>query len=81
MGYPCALGMSTPLAMIRGGGEAAKRGILMRSGDAFQVLKDVRWVVLDKTGTITRGKPSVAEVAVRDEEPADGGSAAACGRH
>jgi len=62
MGYPCALGMSTPLAMIRGGGEAAKRGILMRSADAFQVLRDVRRVVLDKTGTITRGKPSV-EVA------------------
>jgi len=36
MGYPCALGMASPLAMIRGGGEAARKGILMRSGDAFQ---------------------------------------------
>ena len=62
MGYPCALGMATPLAMIRGGGEAAKRGILMRSGEAFQTLKDVRRAVLDKTGTITEGKPSVVEV-------------------
>lgn len=62
MGYPCALGMATPLAMIRGGGMAAERGILMRSGEAFQVLKDVDKVVLDKTGTITRGEPAVVEV-------------------
>jgi len=62
MGYPCALGMATPLAMIRGGGMAAERGILMRSAEAFQVLKDVKKVVLDKTGTITRGKPAVVEV-------------------
>ena len=62
MGYPCALGMATPLAMIRGGGMAALRGILMRSAEAFQVLKDVQKVVLDKTGTITRGEPAVVEV-------------------
>jgi len=62
MGYPCALGMATPLAMIRGGGMAAERGILMRSAEAFQVLKDVTKVVLDKTGTITRGEPAVNEV-------------------
>lgn len=55
MGYPCALGMATPLAMIRGGGEAAQKGILMRSGEAFQVFKDVKVVLLDKTGTLTRG--------------------------
>lgn len=62
MGYPCALGMATPLALIRGGGMAAERGILMRSGEAFQVFKDVRVMVLDKTGTITEGKPGVVEV-------------------
>ncbi len=62
MGYPCALGMATPLAMIRGGGMAAERGILMRSAEAFQVLKDVKKVILDKTGTITIGKPAVVEV-------------------
>jgi Cu+-exporting ATPase len=62
MGYPCALGMATPLALIRGGGMAAERGILMRSAEAFQILKEVRRVVLDKTGTITRGEPSVVEV-------------------
>ncbi|MFQ5693508.1 MAG: heavy metal translocating P-type ATPase, partial [Nitrospinota bacterium] len=62
MGYPCALGMAAPLAMIRGGGMAAQKGVLMRSGEAFQVFKDVRKVVLDKTGTLTRGKPQVVEV-------------------
>src|SRR3989337_2128599 len=62
MGYPCALGMAKPLAMIRGGGMAAERGILMRSGEAFQVLKDIRKIVLDKTGTLTVGKPAVVEV-------------------
>ncbi|MEW5958196.1 MAG: heavy metal translocating P-type ATPase [Chloroflexota bacterium] len=70
MGYPCALGMATPLALIRGGGLAAERGILMRSAEAFQVLKDVKKMVLDKTGTITRGEPAVIEVvalAGRDE--------------
>ena len=62
MGYPCALGMATPLAMIRGGGEAARRGILMRGGEAFQVLKDVRMVVFDKTGTLTKGQPEVTDI-------------------
>jgi len=62
MGYPCALGMATPLAMIRGGGLAAQKGILMRSAEAFQVLKDVKCAVLDKTGTLTRGKPAVMEI-------------------
>ncbi|MEX2547161.1 MAG: heavy metal translocating P-type ATPase [Chloroflexota bacterium] len=63
MGYPCALGMATPLAMIRGGGMAAERGILMRSGEAFQVMQDLRTIVLDKTGTITRGEPQVRDLA------------------
>ena len=62
MGYPCALGMATPLAMIRGGGEAAQKGILMRSGEAFQVLKDIEKMVFDKTGTLTQGKPQVVDV-------------------
>ncbi len=62
MGYPCALGMATPLAMIRGGGIAAEKGILMRSGEAFQIFKDVKTIVFDKTGTITIGKPQVVKV-------------------
>ncbi len=70
MGYPCALGMATPLAMIRGGGEAARQGILMRSAASFQTFKDVTVAVLDKTGTITHGEPRVVEIV-----PAHGFSA------
>ncbi|MDE3074718.1 MAG: cation-translocating P-type ATPase [Chloroflexota bacterium] len=62
MGYPCALGMATPLAMIRGGGFAAEKGILLRSAEAFQVMGQIRRVLLDKTGTITQGKPRLASL-------------------
>ena len=68
LGYPCALGMATPLALIRGGGEAASRGILLRSGDAFQILPAVGHVVLDKTDTITVGEPAVSEVVTVDAD-------------
>ena len=67
MGYPCALGMATPLALIRGGGLAAERGVLIRSAEAFQIMKDIRAVVLDKTGTITEGDPSVVDVVAVGE--------------
>jgi len=66
MGYPCALGMATPLAMIRGGGIAAQRGILMRSGEAFQAFKDVNKIVLDKTGTLTIGKPKIVDILLAE---------------
>ncbi len=71
MGYPCALGMATPLAMIRGGGEAARQGILMRSAASFQAFKDVTVVVLDKTGTITHGEPRVVHVIPAEGWDAD----------
>jgi len=71
MGYPCALGMATPLAMIRGGGEAARQGILMRSAASFQAFKDVSVVVLDKTGTITHGEPRVVAVIPAEGWDAD----------
>lgn len=64
MGYPCALGMATPLAVVRAAGEAALRGILMRSGEAFQLLGRVDTFVLDKTGTLTEGRPSLGGVVV-----------------
>ena len=66
MGYPCAIGMATPLAMIRGGGIAAQRGILMRSGEAFQNFKDITIFAFDKTGTITQGKPTVSDIVAFD---------------
>ncbi|MFB6186204.1 MAG: HAD-IC family P-type ATPase, partial [Halobacteriaceae archaeon] len=71
LGYPCALGMATPLALIRGGGKAADRGILMRSGDAFQIFPNVDHIILDKTGTITVGEPGVSEVVGINNEESD----------
>ena len=69
MGYPCAIGISAPLSIVRGAGEAAERGVLMRTGEAFQALRRVNRVVFDKTGTLTEGRPALREiVAVACEE-------------
>ena len=62
MGYPCALGISAPLSIVRGAGEAAERGILMRTGEAFQGFRLVTHIVFDKTGTLTQGKPALLEL-------------------
>ena len=62
MGYPCAVGISAPLSIVRGAGEAAERGVLMRTGEAFQALRRVRRFVFDKTGTITEGRPAVRRI-------------------
>ncbi len=59
---PCALGLATPTALMVGSGLGAENGILIRKGEAIQRMKDVNAIVLDKTGTITRGKPSVTDV-------------------
>ncbi|MCH8505894.1 MAG: heavy metal translocating P-type ATPase [Ectothiorhodospiraceae bacterium] len=59
---PCALGLATPTALMVGSGLGAERGILIRSGEAIQTFKDVKVMVLDKTGTITRGEPKLTEV-------------------
>ena len=60
MGYPCAVGIAAPLAIVRGAGEAADCGIIMRTGEAFQTFRQVTIVLLDKTGTLTVGRPAVA---------------------
>jgi P-type Cu+ transporter len=62
MGYPCAVGISAPLSIVRGAGEAAERGILMRTGEAFQGYRLVTCIVFDKTGTLTEGRPLVREI-------------------
>ncbi|MPZ37701.1 MAG: heavy metal translocating P-type ATPase [Rhizobiales bacterium] len=62
MGYPCAVGISAPLSIVRGAGEAAERGILMRTGEAFQGYRLVNQVAFDKTGTLTEGRPRLIEI-------------------
>ncbi len=59
---PCALGLATPTAILVGTGKAAESGILVRSGEALERLSRVRAVLLDKTGTITEGKPTVTHI-------------------
>lgn len=71
MGYPCAVGISAPLSIVRGAGEAAEQGILMRTGEAFQGLRLVDTIVLDKTGTLTEGRPAVREIEVLDGTEAE----------
>ena len=63
---PCALGLATPTALMVGSGMGAEHGILIRSGEAIQTLKDVKVVIFDKTGTITKGKPEVTDVVAAD---------------
>ena len=59
---PCALGLATPTAILVGTGKAAEHGILIRSGEALDRLAGVRTVLLDKTGTITEGRPTVTHI-------------------
>jgi Cu+-exporting ATPase len=59
---PCALGLATPTAILVGTGKAAEHGILIRSGEALDRLSRVRAVLLDKTGTITAGRPAVTHI-------------------
>ncbi len=59
---PCALGLATPTALMVGSGMGAENGILIRTGEAIQTIKDVNIVVFDKTGTITKGKPEVTDI-------------------
>ena len=68
---PCALGLATPISIMAGIGKAAEQGILIRNGDALQMAGKLTVVVLDKTGTITEGRPKVSQIlahADSDEE-------------
>jgi len=63
---PCALGLATPTAIMVGTGKGAERGILIRGGEALESAVGITAVIMDKTGTITEGKPRLSEVAVLD---------------
>lgn len=65
---PCALGLATPVAIMVGTGVGAKNGILIKSGDALQSAREINTVVLDKTGTITEGKPKVTDIIGYEKE-------------
>jgi Cu+-exporting ATPase len=63
---PCALGLATPTAIMVGTGKAAEYGILVRGGEALEMTRKIDTIVLDKTGTLTRGKPAVTAVVTTD---------------
>lgn len=65
---PCALGLATPVAIMAGTGRAAEMGILMKSAKGLETLHSVDTIVLDKTGTVTSGRPAVTDVAVLDPD-------------
>ncbi len=63
---PCAMGLATPTSIMVGTGRAAEFGVLFRRGDALQTLRDASVIAVDKTGTLTQGKPALAHFAVVD---------------
>ncbi|MFC3282292.1 heavy metal translocating P-type ATPase [Litchfieldella rifensis] len=61
---PCAMGLATPTSIMVGTGKAAKMGVLFRKGEALQSLRDTRVIALDKTGTLTKGRPELTDLVV-----------------
>ena len=63
---PCALGLATPTAIVAGVGRAAREGIIIRSGNVWEAARHLDTAVIDKTGTLTHGRPSVREIVIDD---------------
>ncbi len=63
---PCALGLATPMSLMVGVGKAAEKGVLIRNGEALQASRALNAVILDKTGTITKGQPELTDVLTSD---------------
>src|SRR5205807_793353 len=66
---PCALGLATPTALMVGTGKADEHGILIRGGEALEGARRIDTIVLDKTGTLTRGKPAVTQIVTANGLP------------
>jgi Cu+-exporting ATPase len=63
---PCAMGLATPTAVMVGSGRGAEMGVLIKSGDALEEASDISMVLLDKTGTLTKGQPAVTDIVLGD---------------
>lgn len=63
---PCALGLATPTALMTGTGKAAQNGVIYRDGESIQTMTEIDCVILDKTGTITKGEPEVQDIVSTD---------------
>ena len=72
---PCAMGLATPTAIVVGTGKGAENGILIRSGEALERAYKLTAIVLDKTGTLTRGKPQVTDIILVGDAAAGSGAA------
>src|SRR5690606_18848713 len=59
---PCAMGLATPTSIMVGTGRGAEMGVLFRKGEALQLLKDAKVVAVDKTGTLTEGRPALTDL-------------------